>query len=808
MMTKLVLPRAVEGLLISIILLLCSPCFATFVYDPITEPITSATFSADFAALVAHRNLFGYEVNFAKLYDPTGSLGMYDLSDDLFGTAAYPAVPLVNMGDLETGIVSVAIDPSFFPALAGGSIGLDFLFTDTDDSMFAIDFVSLTIQTDAATIESYFGWPVGDENNGFGIGLADGEDLPSILPVAIPIDATGTGYDETLSSKSHTPEPTSIALLGCSALGLFLRRKRSRRQTKTKKYTHSNLILLLLAAIILPTLLPSNVQAEKVGNFVPDSITLSNVSYHNDTFAYSGNFGFELENEPNTGVSYLNVILDWNEDGSVDPCEWVIQNIPFANSDFNDSTHSVYFQLDSEQLSANAYVDLNDVELAPPSGTLEPFFDVFLGVSFDIQLLAESGQDGNAPPPGPPATSPDQLPKGRQGMPDIPQYANECGPTSTANSIIWLAKRGKWVNKLLKAAGRPEDGKIDPSDSNKPQDHTTDEDEIIKKLLEEMQPGAANDPNFGGLTGNQLEEGKIEFISKNKLPLVVHGGNDDPNANGAKMLDFIKKEIDKKQDVEMLVFWPTFPDPCDPNKTIGGGGHWVTVVDISIKGEDVIVTVVDPDDKKGTAKKPHLAKWKAKKNGGFTDPNCMAGWAVAESPEKRIDNVHVYPIENPLAPDFPVGPIGVVTASVQFEFAGVTDIDVEFIKRQGNFTFNNGTILPDGSETTITTDSNGIAEAQITGDANGLVLIEVTVNNSVQPTAFLFFNIIDCPFVADLDGDCDVDFDDFAVFALAWCADNTPTANWNPACDISDLPDGIIDAKDLDVFSNEWLAGK
>jgi hypothetical protein len=56
-----------------------------------------------------------------------------------------------------------------------------------------------------------------------------------------------------------------------------------------------------------------------------------------------------------------------------------------------------------------------------------------------------------------------------------------------------------------------------------------------------------------------------------------------------------------------------------------------------------------------------------------------------------------------------------------------------------------------------------------------------------------------------LDG---VDFGDFAVVSLAWLSDNTPTANWNPKCDISEPPDGIIDELDIVVFTDNWLEGK
>ena len=64
------------------------------------------------------------------------------------------------------------------------------------------------------------------------------------------------------------------------------------------------------------------------------------------------------------------------------------------------------------------------------------------------------------------------------------------------------------------------------------------------------------------------------------------------------------------------------------------------------------------------------------------------------------------------------------------------------------------------------------------------------------------FNIADfvCP-----DG---VDLVDFSVFGLAWGSDDTPTANWNEDCDISDPEDGVIDILDLNVLAYNWLAGK
>ncbi len=58
----------------------------------------------------------------------------------------------------------------------------------------------------------------------------------------------------------------------------------------------------------------------------------------------------------------------------------------------------------------------------------------------------------------------------------------------------------------------------------------------------------------------------------------------------------------------------------------------------------------------------------------------------------------------------------------------------------------------------------------------------------------------------DFAGDCDVDFEDFAVFALAWLTEDDDE-QYNPICDISLPADSFIDEKDLKIFTSYWLAG-
>ena len=58
---------------------------------------------------------------------------------------------------------------------------------------------------------------------------------------------------------------------------------------------------------------------------------------------------------------------------------------------------------------------------------------------------------------------------------------------------------------------------------------------------------------------------------------------------------------------------------------------------------------------------------------------------------------------------------------------------------------------------------------------------------------------------ADIDSSGVVDFTDLTIFVAAWCSDDTPTVNWNPACDISNPNDGFIDGLDFAVLSANWL---
>ena len=62
------------------------------------------------------------------------------------------------------------------------------------------------------------------------------------------------------------------------------------------------------------------------------------------------------------------------------------------------------------------------------------------------------------------------------------------------------------------------------------------------------------------------------------------------------------------------------------------------------------------------------------------------------------------------------------------------------------------------------------------------------------------------PIPGDFNEDNDVDLYDFAILARAWLS-SSGDDNWNPDCDISEPNDNVIDAKDLEILTNNWQKG-
>jgi hypothetical protein len=309
-------------------------------------------------------------------------------------------------------------------------------------------------------------------------------------------------------------------------------------------------------------------------------------------------------------VGYLNVLAELG--GFSSPTggqtEWIVRNVPMlVSEDMTGPPHSVWFnpgvfgdQVWPGQLYAT-YAMISDEPLdQAPSGTALDTWDFsLLPGGYAIWWLYDTldgnlGQLDNAVP-GPPSTAqaktegPSASPY-RTSMPDIAQKPMECGPTSTANSFRWLAKEHGFEDKLPKK-----------------------DDDLIKDLMTAMT-GEAKRP-FKGLDGDQLHDGKITYANDKKLPLIVKGGLNDPNAGGAKAFDFIQSEIDAGEDVEFLIGWPG-----------GTGSHWVTVTGYGVRDNHLFLRVNDPDDGKTGS-----VTWELNRQGDFITPRGRMLWAVSES---------------------------------------------------------------------------------------------------------------------------------------------------------------------------------
>ncbi|MFC2139467.1 T9SS type A sorting domain-containing protein [Bacteroidota bacterium] len=342
----------------------------------------------------------------------------------------------------------------------------------------------------------------------------------------------------------------------------------------------------------------------------------------------SFDFAFDEILQPSE-VGYVNIVIDFDNSGCFGfyewdiffQNEWIIQNVPLPITPeiFSEPLISIWYEFyDSRipipgELWFGFSVTAEPIDLTLPvlHGDLPPEWYQSV-VVLDETIWGGNdltGQDYIEIPTTPSVPQPEGIiihenpgQNDASGMPDITQQTNECGPTSAANSLIWLAKNNGFADKL------PQDG-----------NGNIDQDQLILDLMEACT-GSRTRP-FGGLTGDQLYDGKVKYAQENNLPIYVHGGNTNASATGASSIDFIMEELLKGQDVELLVWWPV------------SGGHWVTVTGFGIVDGKWVLYVHDPDDgKTGKAVWTLETDIEGNFSGNFSSPDCEAAWAVAESP--------------------------------------------------------------------------------------------------------------------------------------------------------------------------------
>ncbi len=325
-------------------------------------------------------------------------------------------------------------------------------------------------------------------------------------------------------------------------------------------------------------------------------------------------------------MGYVNAVIDLDGSGTVDDYEiddgvqqeWVVRNVPIPMSDdvLSDPRFSVWFDMSDmsikltaqkscaviiteEPISLELPKELSDLnEWAKSSVTIS---NSNWGTQESVGQVQENPRQGFSSRPGktpPSAHSANAAPS--FAVPDIAQRSNECGPTSAANTLLWLSCEHKFRHLLpLKS-----DGSLDTS-------------RLILDLMKSMS-GTTHRP-YRGLKGNQMFNGLKAYAQEKSLPVVIGGGNAGDHSRADQALGFISRHISKNEGVELLVW------------LADGGGHWVTVTGFARSEGRAFLFVHDPDDRK-TAQ----AVWeisiddRGKSTGEFTSPrSCSAGWGIS-----------------------------------------------------------------------------------------------------------------------------------------------------------------------------------
>jgi hypothetical protein len=325
---------------------------------------------------------------------------------------------------------------------------------------------------------------------------------------------------------------------------------------------------------------------------------------------------------------YANAVADLNDDGSVaayvnasgrDQQEWIVRNVPLPVSGEGrvQPDFSIWFEFgdlsvnDGQARSVGVILTDHPLDLAAVQSMNEL-------VAWDIESLPVvatgwGAEDQRGQRVTVHASSPSHLRAARDtvlsasasgpAVPDIGQMFNECGPTSAANSLLWLAEQHRFLSKL-------------PAGS----DGDPDTAQLVLDLMKAM--GGTVERPFKGLKGNQMFAGLKAYVELRKLPLVVDGGNAEPASRGPAAFDFVAQHLSEREPAELLIW------------LADGSGHWVTVTGYARQEGRALLFVHDPDDKKSATAVWELSIGEGgKPDGDFIVPrHCSLGWAVAETP--------------------------------------------------------------------------------------------------------------------------------------------------------------------------------
>jgi len=312
----------------------------------------------------------------------------------------------------------------------------------------------------------------------------------------------------------------------------------------TKKIGH--FILFAVIALLFVSLIPPTptIRAE------PSTATVTGITFSQVDFFFNGslvqpysNWGeFTIESIPGDNVTFINVVA--NASG---PNEWIIRNLPLFPSSLVSSgneSFSTYFDLgllgvtNGVQLPS-LYYSFTQSD-TPTNSTPSVVPTQLASVGRDSALTNSGVPSGVTALGSPPAANVfDFLApfvnvqiSWHNGMPNVVQDKNQCGPGAAANSLQWLAQEHNWSLN---------NGNVS---------------DTLKELVTDM--GC----DYTGTWDDAFANGKLAFAQRHNLTMENHyaggeklpttGGYNGITRDGNATWNYVEQELDKGHDVEIM----------------------------------------------------------------------------------------------------------------------------------------------------------------------------------------------------------------------------------------------------------------
>lgn len=348
--------------------------------------------------------------------------------------------------------------------------------------------------------------------------------------------------------------------------------------------------------------------------------------------------------------TFINVAVDLNKDGAIGSYltgketqeEWLVKNMRTRVSENVANSYSIFIpdKTIEERSDFSAYIVLGKNKLdgwdghSASGGLLKeakisafgrmdygPYYSPDPeglrdgGFSFDWLTSGYVFADNTVPdvPPGLSAgvlTAETEFDVFHSDVPDINQETNECVPTAVANSLLWLAAKNNFTDKM-------------PTGGNAG---------LISELKNDMKWKS------NGVLREDVLSGINAFKSRHKIPIEAHqiGALFDIG-----IVSKIAGELKKGQDVEVGMEFGVYEADGSYHRV---GGHMVTAVGAWAAGGSVFLGIHDPlslgRDSLDMYEINGTRVTNYSLHGGTADIYTNIKYAIAESPQAETESVY------------------------------------------------------------------------------------------------------------------------------------------------------------------------